>query len=151
MVVYSIVFTIKKPNPQSIVKPKNKRNFAVLPFSKFNIDKAIVNELPISMNVFNKANPLLSSPAECENNSKLEFLSTINAPKKPTNLSVNSDLLYEAKALKLNLSATFEAALLNELKAARRDKWIAENKQAIDTCNKLANEHRLFADKHREF
>ena len=75
----------------------------------------------------------------------------INAPKKPTNLSVNSDLLYEAKALKLNLSATFEAALLNELKAARRDKWIAENKQAIDTCNKLANEHRLFADKHREF
>ena len=75
----------------------------------------------------------------------------INAPKKPTNLSVNSDLLYEAKALKLNLSATFEAALLNELKAARRDKWIAENKQAIETCNKLANEHRLFADKHREF
>ena len=59
--------------------------------------------------------------------------------------------LHEAKALKLNLSATFEAALLNELKAARRDKWIAENKQAIETCNKLANEHRLFADKHREF
>ncbi|MCX7106953.1 MAG: type II toxin-antitoxin system CcdA family antitoxin [Methylococcales bacterium] len=75
----------------------------------------------------------------------------INAPKKPTNLSVNSDLLYEAKALKINLSATFEAALLNELKAARRDKWIAENKQAIDTCNKLANTYGLFADKHREF
>ena len=36
-----------------------------------------------------------------------------NAPKKPTNLSVNSDLLNEAKALKLNLSATFEIALLN--------------------------------------
>ena len=75
----------------------------------------------------------------------------INAPKKPTNLSVNSDLLHEAKALKINLSATFEVALLNELKAARRDKWIAENKQAIDTCNKLANTHGLFADKHREF
>ena len=75
----------------------------------------------------------------------------INAPKKPTNLSVNSDLLYEAKALKINLSATFEAALLNELKAARRDKWVVENKQAIDTCNKLANAHGLFADKHREF
>ena len=74
-----------------------------------------------------------------------------NAPKKPTNLSVNSDLLHEAKALKLNLSATFEIALLNELIAARRAKWLAENKQAIDTCNKLANTQGLFADKHRVF
>ena len=74
-----------------------------------------------------------------------------NAPKKPTNLSVNSDLLNEAKALKINLSATFEAALLNELKAARRDKWLAENKQAIDACNKLADTQGLFADKHRVF
>ena len=74
-----------------------------------------------------------------------------NAPKKPTNLSVNSDLLNEAKALKINLSATLEAALLNELKAARRDLWLAENKQAIDTCNKLAESHGLFADKHRVF
>ena len=74
-----------------------------------------------------------------------------NAPKKPTNLSVNSDLLNEAKALKINLSATFEAALLHELKAARRQKWLAENKQAIDACNKLADTHGLFADKHRVF
>ena len=74
-----------------------------------------------------------------------------SAPKKSTNLSVNSDLLHEAKALKLNLSATFEIALLNELKAARRAKWLDENKHAIDTCNKLANTQGLFADKHRVF
>lgn len=73
------------------------------------------------------------------------------APKKSTNLSINSDLLNEAKALKINLSATLEAALLNELKTARRDKWLAENKQAIDTCNKLADTCGLFADKHRVF
>ena len=74
-----------------------------------------------------------------------------NAPKKPANLSVNSDLLNEAKALKINLSATFEAALLNELKAARRDQWLAENKEAIDACNQLADAQGLFADKHRVF
>jgi antitoxin CcdA len=74
-----------------------------------------------------------------------------NAPKKPTNLSINSDLLNEAKALKINLSATLEAALLNELKAARRDLWLAENKEAINACNKLAESHGLFADKHRVF
>ena len=75
----------------------------------------------------------------------------INAPKKPANLSVNSDLLNEAKALKINLSATLEAALLNELKAARRELWLTANKEAIDTCNKLADIHGLFADKHRVF
>lgn len=74
-----------------------------------------------------------------------------HAPKKPTNLSVNSDLLSEAKALKINLSATFEAALLTELKAARRDLWLAENKEAIDACNNLVESHGLFADKHRVF
>ena len=74
-----------------------------------------------------------------------------NAPKKPANLSINSDLLNEAKSLKINLSATLEAALLNEVKAARRDLWLAENKEAIDACNKLAESHGLFADKHRVF
>ena len=74
-----------------------------------------------------------------------------NAPKKPANLSINSDLLNEAKSLKINLSATLEAALLNELKAARRDIWLDENQEAIDACNKLAESHGLFADKHRLF
>ncbi len=74
-----------------------------------------------------------------------------SAPKKPTNLSINSDLLHEAKALKLNLSATFEIALLKEVKTAHRAKWLAENRQAINTCNELTNTHGLFADKHRVF
>ena len=74
-----------------------------------------------------------------------------NAPKKPSNLSVNSDLHNEAKALKINLSATFESALIKELKAARRDHWLAENKEAIDACNKPAESHGLFADNHRLF
>ena len=74
-----------------------------------------------------------------------------NAPKKPANLSINSDLLNEAKSLKINLSATLEAALLSELKAARRDLWLAENKEAIEACNKLAESHGLFGDKHRVF
>ena len=81
----------------------------------------------------------------------MQQLYDTNAPKKPTNLSINSDLLNEAKSLKINLSATLEAALLYELKAARRDLWLAENKEAIDACNKLAESHGLFADKHRVF
>jgi antitoxin CcdA len=54
----------------------------------------------------------------------MQLLYDTNAPIKPANLSINSDLLNEAKALKINLSATLEAALLNELKVARRVKWL---------------------------
>ena len=40
-----------------------------------------------------------------------------NAPKKPTNLSVNSDLLKKARDLDINLSAALEQALTEQLKA----------------------------------
>lgn len=74
-----------------------------------------------------------------------------SAPKKPTNLSINSDLLAEARKLKINLSATLEKALEKELRDARAAKWRAENKAGIEACNDLATKHGLFADKHRVF
>lgn len=42
------------------------------------------------------------------------------APKKPTNLSINSDLLKKAKALEINLSATVEQALADQSKASAK-------------------------------
>ena len=81
----------------------------------------------------------------------MQQLYDTNAPKKPANLSINSNLLNGAKALKINLSATLESALINELKATRRDLWLAENKEAIDACNVLTESHGLFPVKHRVF
>jgi antitoxin CcdA len=72
------------------------------------------------------------------------------APKKATNLSINSSLLAEARSLKVNLSATLERALEEEVRVSRRKKWREDNKQAIENCNRLA-ESGLFADKHRGF
>ena len=37
------------------------------------------------------------------------------APKKPTNVSINSDLLQKAKSLNINLSATLEHALATSI------------------------------------
>ena len=73
------------------------------------------------------------------------------APKKATNLSVNSSLLAEAKSLKVNLSATLERALEVEVRQSKRQEWLAKNKQAIQNCNNLAESSGLFADKHRGF
>ena len=72
-----------------------------------------------------------------------------SAPKKPTNLSINSSLLDKARALKLNLSATLEIALAQEVRKAEREQWSRENKKAIAASNKLAEEKGLFADSYR--
>ena len=74
-----------------------------------------------------------------------------SAPKKATNLSINSELLAEARTLKINLSATLEQALTEKVRNERRKQWLEDNQQAIDTCNELAENSGLFADKHRVF
>ncbi len=73
------------------------------------------------------------------------------APKKATNLTVNSDLLNQAKSLKINLSATLEQALIVQVKNAQREQWLNENKGAIDELNKLSNKNGLFSDSFRSF
>ncbi len=74
-----------------------------------------------------------------------------NATKKATNLSINSDLLSKARELKINLSATLEQALESELRAAERQAWLRDNKKAINSLNKLANNNGLFSDNYRAF
>ncbi|TAN67805.1 MAG: acetoacetyl-CoA synthase [Methylobacter sp.] len=72
-----------------------------------------------------------------------------SAPKKPTNLSINSDLLAKAKDLKLNLSATLEIALAEQVQKAERANWLKQNKAAIEASNKLVEDNGLFSDSYR--
>ena len=51
----------------------------------------------------------------------MSSLYNTNAPKKPTNLTVNSDLLKQAKDYKINISATLKTALADALKAKKVD------------------------------
>jgi antitoxin CcdA len=82
---------------------------------------------------------------------KMHRLFDESAPKKPTNLSVNSDLLAKTRALKINLSATLEQALENLLAAAEAAKWAEENKAAIRAYNQFVDENECFGDEFREF
>lgn len=74
-----------------------------------------------------------------------------SAPKKPTNLSVNSDLLIKARDLKINLSATLESALETQVRLSAREKWLKENKRAITSLNEFVENNGLFSDSYREF
>lgn len=69
--------------------------------------------------------------------------------KKSANLSVNSQLLAEAKQLNINLSATFENALEAEVKARRSAKWLEENKAGLQALNNFVDEHGMFNHKGR--
>lgn len=53
------------------------------------------------------------------------------AAKKSVNLSVREALLDEARAHKMNLSATLEDALEDRLRELRRQLWLEENREAI--------------------
>ena len=73
------------------------------------------------------------------------------APKKATNLSLNSDLLKRSRALNINLSATLEQALKDKLAQSEAGKWLDENKNAIKAYNDFIEKHGCFSDEFREF
>ena len=73
------------------------------------------------------------------------------AAKKPTNVSINSDLLVEARKLKINLSATLEASLIEVVSAKECEIWRQQNKLAIKAYNQLVDENGLFSDELRSF
>jgi antitoxin CcdA len=73
------------------------------------------------------------------------------APKKATNVSINSDLLQQARRLGINLSATFESALREKVRAEQREQWQRENTDAIRTYNQFVEENGTFGDGERTF
>ncbi len=73
------------------------------------------------------------------------------APKKPTSLTINSDLLEKAKNMKINISATLESALIESLKIKQREAWLKENIGAIEKYNELVGSYGLFSDEMRSF
>ena len=73
------------------------------------------------------------------------------APKKATNLSINADLLRQAKELNINLSQTLELHLAGLVREARRQQWLAENKVAMEEYNRRIEAQGVFSDGLRQF
>jgi antitoxin CcdA len=73
------------------------------------------------------------------------------APRKPTNLSINSDLLALARELGINLSATLEQALVASLRERLRSQWLADNAAAIEAYNEHVEKQGVFSDGARTF
>ncbi len=74
-----------------------------------------------------------------------------SAPKKPANLSINSDLLQKAREQDINLSATLEQALTERLRQRQRQRWLTDNQEAIAAYNNYVEEQGTFSDGLRSF
>jgi antitoxin CcdA len=74
-----------------------------------------------------------------------------SAPKKPTNVSINSELLRKAKEFEINLSATLEQALVEKVKQRQQELWLSANKSAIDEYNQYTEQNSNLNDPQRSF
>jgi antitoxin CcdA len=73
------------------------------------------------------------------------------AAKRATNVSIRGDLLDAAREAGVNLSATLERGLMEELASVRSARWREENREAIAAYNEYIEEHGAFSDGIRAF
>lgn len=71
--------------------------------------------------------------------------------KRTVSVTLEPHLLERARAAGINLSATLAAALLNEINGTEADRWKRENSMAIQTLNRITEEHGLLSDDYRAF
>lgn len=80
---------------------------------------------------------------------KMRHTTGSTVPKKSTSLSINKELLAEARNLQLNLSAILESALAERIHQEKHNQWRQQNREGIETCNKLSQQNGLFSGHHR--
>jgi antitoxin CcdA len=74
-----------------------------------------------------------------------------NSPRRATNVTLPEALLREARELGINLSQAAERGLAAEVAAARRRRWLEENREAIESSNEYVERHGLPLAQFRQF
>jgi len=71
--------------------------------------------------------------------------------RKSANLSLDTDLVAEAKTYNVNISRAAEDGLRAAVAKARAAQWLSENAEAIESSNRWVEEHGLPLAKYRMF
>lgn len=74
-----------------------------------------------------------------------------SAAKRATNVSLNSALLDEAKALGINVSRACETGLARQIEQERGRKWLEENREAIAASNSYVERNGVPLARFRQF
>lgn len=73
------------------------------------------------------------------------------ASRRATNVTLPDALLREARALEINLSQACERGLAAEVAAAKEQRWLRENRAAMDAWNDHVEQHGLPLSEFRRF
>ena len=71
--------------------------------------------------------------------------------KRTVSVTLEPSLLERARAAGINLSATLATALQHEISGSEAERWKRDNREAIQTLNRMVEERGLFSDDHRTF
>ena len=71
--------------------------------------------------------------------------------RRPTNVTLPEALLLEARDLGINLSQACERGVASEVAAIRRQRWLEQNQDAIDSYNAHVAKHGLPLAAFRQF
>jgi len=76
---------------------------------------------------------------------------TLASPRRATNVTLPETLLHDARDMGINLSQACERGLATEVANARRQRWLKENRGAMDAWNGHVAEHGLPLAAFRQF
>lgn len=71
--------------------------------------------------------------------------------RKPTNLSLDSSLLKEARGLGINVSRSAESGIAEAVKLHKQEKWLKESAGALASSNAYVEANGLPLARHRQF
>jgi antitoxin CcdA len=71
--------------------------------------------------------------------------------KKRTNLSIQLNLITEAKQLGVNISASAEHGIALAIASEKKKRWLKENNAALSSSNLFVEENGLPLSKYRVF
>lgn len=69
--------------------------------------------------------------------------------RQRSSFTADPNLLAEAKALGINISRAAEAGISEEIRKARKAKWLEENAEAIESWNEYVRTNGLPLQKYR--
>ncbi|WEX77642.1 type II toxin-antitoxin system CcdA family antitoxin [Sinorhizobium numidicum] len=76
---------------------------------------------------------------------------TRSTARRPTNPSLNDDLLSQARDLKINISRAAEEGIAKATRAEQEKLWRTQNAEAISDANAFVEKRGLPLARHRQF
>lgn len=71
--------------------------------------------------------------------------------RQSTNLTLAAGLVAEARALGINVSQAAEVGIAAAVAQRRQERWLAENRSALESSNAFVEQHGLPLARHRNF